>query len=57
MPCRTFGADLQPFMCALNWMRSSMPMYTVLVSHLNLFLETVYTAAGARTKKATGTVI
>jgi RNase H-like domain found in reverse transcriptase len=54
MPCPNSGADLQQFMRALNWMRSSMPMYTALVSPLNLFLETVYNAAGAHTKKAAG---
>jgi RNase H-like domain found in reverse transcriptase len=57
MPCPTSGADLQQFMCALNWMRSSMPMYNALVSPLNLFLETVYAAAGACTKKAAGKTI
>jgi Reverse transcriptase (RNA-dependent DNA polymerase) len=56
MPCPTSGADLQQFTCALNWMRSSMPMYNALISPLNLFLETVYNAAGARTKKAAGKV-
>jgi Reverse transcriptase (RNA-dependent DNA polymerase) len=54
MPGSTSGADLQQFMCALNWMQSSMPMYNALVSPLNSFLETVYAAAGARTKKAAG---
>jgi RNase H-like domain found in reverse transcriptase len=34
-----------------------MPMYNALVSPLNLFLETVYAAAGARTKKAAGKTI
>jgi RNase H-like domain found in reverse transcriptase/Reverse transcriptase (RNA-dependent DNA polymerase) len=57
MPCPTGGADLQQFMYALNWIRSSMPMYNALVSPLNLFLETVYAAAGARTKKEAGKTI
>jgi RNase H-like domain found in reverse transcriptase/Reverse transcriptase (RNA-dependent DNA polymerase) len=57
MPCPTSGADLQQFMCALNWIRSSMPMYNALVSPLSLFLETVYAAAGARTKKAAGNTV
>jgi hypothetical protein len=57
MPCPISGADLQKFMCALNWMRSSMPMDNALVSPLNLFLETVYNAAGACTKKAAGKIV
>ena len=46
------GADLQQFLCAVNWMRSAIPEFTKLIAPLAALMETVYTEAGGRTKKA-----
>jgi RNase H-like domain found in reverse transcriptase len=47
------GADLQQFVCALNWMRTAIPSFTQLVSPLQRLLEAVYVAAaGTRTRTA-----
>lgn len=46
------GAELQQFLCATNWMRPSLPDYSRLIHPLHELMESIYTAAGKRTKKA-----
>jgi hypothetical protein len=47
------GAELQQFVCALNWMRNSLPMFAQLIGTLQEILERVYQAAGGqRTRTA-----
>jgi hypothetical protein len=42
--------DLLQFTSALNWMRSSIPIYAESVSPLHALLESCYNRAGGRTK-------
>jgi hypothetical protein len=57
MPAPTTGADLQQFVCALNWMRTSIPSFDTLIAPLQTLLESVYEAAGGkRTKTAAAKV-
>ncbi|KAF0707151.1 hypothetical protein AaE_013747 [Aphanomyces astaci] len=46
----TTADQLQQFICALNWMRQSIPQYNPLVAPLQALLEVVCTAAGTRKK-------
>jgi hypothetical protein len=46
------GADLQQFVCALNWMRTSIPSFATIIYPLQELLEEVYSHAGKRTKSA-----
>lgn len=46
------GADLQQFVCALQWMKSAIPEFATIVAPLHAFMETVYEKAGRRTKQA-----
>jgi hypothetical protein len=46
------GADLQQFLCALNWMRKSIPSFATIIYPLQELLEAVYSHAGKRTKPA-----
>lgn len=46
------GGQLQQFLCALQWLRSSIHQFQTLVSPLHTFLEAVYTHIGKRTKRA-----
>ena len=46
------GANLQQFVCALQWVKNGIPEFSRLVAPLHEFLERVYTFAGKRTKKA-----
>ena len=46
------GGDLQQFLCATNWMRTSIPNYSCVISPLHKLLERVYSIAGKRTKRA-----
>jgi hypothetical protein len=48
-PPRT-AADLQQFLCAVNWMRQSIPEYNKLTARLYETLENAMKAAGARKK-------
>ncbi|ETV90041.1 hypothetical protein H310_15126 [Aphanomyces invadans] len=43
------GQDLQQFICAMNWMRMSIPRYNVIVQPMTDLMESVYKAAGGRT--------
>jgi RNase H-like domain found in reverse transcriptase len=57
LPAPTTGADLQQFVCALNWMRTSIPSFATLIAPLHILLESVYQAAGGkRTKTAAAKV-
>ncbi len=46
----TNGKELQQFICALNWMRTSIPGYNVVVAPMQQCMEAVYKLAGGRTK-------
>jgi hypothetical protein len=48
LPAPTTGADLQQFVCALNWMRTSIPSFATLIAPLQILLESVYQAAGGK---------
>ncbi|POM71351.1 CRN2-like protein [Phytophthora palmivora] len=48
-PPRTAG-DLQQFICAVNWMRSSIPNYSALMGDLAALLEVAVTKAKSRKK-------
>ena len=51
LPLPNTGQDLQQFICALNWMRMSIPGYNKLTHPLNQLMEEVYKKAGGRTKR------
>ena len=46
----TTGADLQQLLCAVNWMRGSIPMYSTVTANLYELLEAAAKAAGSRKK-------
>lgn len=46
------GGHLQQFLCALQWVKFSIPNFSVLTTPLHSFMERVYGAAGKRTKRA-----
>lgn len=50
MPSPRTAGDLQQFLCAVNWMRTSIPNYTALVADLHGILETAATVAKGRKK-------
>ncbi|GMF27035.1 unnamed protein product [Phytophthora fragariaefolia] len=50
LPAPSTGQELQQFMCALNWMRMSLPAFNKLINPISQFVEKVYTAAGGRKK-------
>jgi hypothetical protein len=45
------GADLQQFICAVNWLQMTLPTYAPVMAPLLKFMEKVYVAAKGRTKK------
>ncbi|KAF0744145.1 hypothetical protein Ae201684_001287 [Aphanomyces euteiches] len=45
------GQDLQQFICAMNWMRMSIPRYNVVVKPLTDLMEKIYALAGGRTRQ------
>ena len=47
-----FASDLQQFLCATNWMRTSIPDYSRVVAPLHSPMGQIYSKAGKRTKKA-----
>jgi hypothetical protein len=51
LPSPSTGSDLQQFICAVNWMRTSIPGFNKLVQPLQALMERVYAAAGGRTKR------
>ena len=48
----TNGANLQQFICALQWVKQGIPNFTELVAPLHEFMERVYDHATKRTKRA-----
>jgi RNase H-like domain found in reverse transcriptase len=53
MPLPTTGAHLMQFVCAMGWLRTSLPEFTTLIHPLSTFLTAAHTAAGGtRTKNA-----
>jgi len=46
------AGDLQQFLCATGWMRSSIPEYAKTIAPLHNLMEDCYTRAGKRTKRA-----
>lgn len=52
MPKPQTGAELQQFVCAVGWMRTSIPEYTKLIEPLYSLLEEVYKIAKGRKKRA-----
>jgi RNase H-like domain found in reverse transcriptase len=46
------GADLQKFICALNWMRTSLLAFTTMIAPLHCLMEKVYARAGNKRTKA-----
>lgn len=48
----TKGHELQQFLCALNWMRNSIPEYSKITASLNSLLEHVYKQCSSRKKAA-----
>lgn len=51
------GGDLQQFLCAVNWMRGSIPNFTTIASPLMMLLETAAKAAKSRKKAALRRVV
>ena len=52
MECLTTAGQLQLFLCAMQWLRLSIPNFEALVQDLHDFLERVYTHIGKRTNRA-----
>lgn len=46
------GSDIQQFVCAANWVRSSIPNYSSVVPPLHNLLEGCYKKSGKRTRKS-----
>ena len=45
------GADLQQFICAVNWLRMTLPNYAKTIAPLMSYMEKVYKIAKGRSKK------
>lgn len=52
----TSGADLQQFLCAMQWMRNEMPSFSSIIRPFAEFLEKVYQHTGRRTKRSVASV-
>ena len=50
LPSPVNGADLQQFVCAVGWMRMSIPGFSAMVQPLTALLEKVFAQAGDRKK-------
>ncbi|KAK1929993.1 Retrovirus-related Pol polyprotein from transposon 297 [Phytophthora citrophthora] len=50
LPAPMTGQKLQQFVCALNWMRASLPAFNKLIEPLVKVMERVYELAGSRKK-------
>lgn len=57
MQLPTTGAHLQQFVCAMQWMRSAIPAFSVVIRPLSEFLEKVYNATGKRTRQAAARIL
>lgn len=51
------GEGLQQFVCAMQWMGSSIPAFSSIIRPLGTFLEDVYLEAGQRTCLASAKVL
>jgi len=51
------GANLQQFLCALQWLKQGIPNFTALVAPLHDFMERVYGCTEKRTKRAVSRVL
>lgn len=51
LPKPTTGADLQQFVCAVNWLRMSLPNYAPTIAPLLALMEAIYLEAGSRKKR------
>lgn len=51
MSVPTTGANLQQFVCNLNWIRMIIPDYVAIIAPLLDLMEKVYTAARKRTRR------
>jgi RNase H-like domain found in reverse transcriptase len=51
MPPPSTGADLQQFICAIDWMRTSIPSFSALICPLHKLLEAVYARTGGKRTK------
>lgn len=51
------GCQLQQFVCALQWVKTAIPNFTMIVEPLHLFMKTVYDRAGVRTKRGVSKVL
>ena len=47
----TTGADLQQFICAVNWLQMTLPNYAQTVTPIHKYMERVYEKAKGRSKK------
>lgn len=40
------GPHLHKLLCALQWIKSTVPDFSVIIDHLDLFMERLYESAG-----------
>eukprot|EP00171_Calliarthron_tuberculosum_P002705 IDg2705t1 len=52
MPSPKSAANLQQFLCAMQWMRTAVPQFQELTKPLHEVMEKAYSLAGKRTKRA-----
>ena len=50
------GAQLQQFLCALQWVKNAIPLFSAIPEPLHLFTERVDEQGGKRTKRAVSNV-
>ena len=51
------GAELQQFICAMQWMRNAIPTFSTIIQPLTDFMESIYASAGSRKKSAVSRVL
>ena len=51
------GADLQQYICAINWMRASIPGYNILVQPLAELLERVFAQTGEKRTRQMAAIV
>lgn len=56
MQSPTTGAQLQQFVCALQWVKSAVPNFSALTAPLHYFMEKVYTHSSSRKKNDVGKI-
>jgi hypothetical protein len=57
MATPTTAADLQQFLCAMNWLRTSLPNYATVVAPLHDILEVALKRTSTRTRKAAKSIL